>query len=155
MNVDEVVYFETADGALLEMSKGPCCLPDGTCVDGELHFTEPVREYARRARAMKAAFLDNGFRLVYDNDLGEPLADGFYFTVAYPGYHCTKLLGELIRGVLKWRNLKTSERVDKFLSAHPCDLSAFGLRYHARLIPFDGSGQAHLANKGFRRFFQG
>jgi hypothetical protein len=34
----------------------------------------------------KKLFLENGFRLVYDNDLGEPLADGFYFTIAYPGF---------------------------------------------------------------------
>jgi len=43
-------------------------------------------EYARRAKLMKAMFLDNGFNLVYDNDMGAPLADGFYFTVAYPGF---------------------------------------------------------------------
>jgi aspartate/methionine/tyrosine aminotransferase len=52
---------------------------------GDREIFEPVREYARRAKAMKRIFLENGFRLVYDNDLGEPLADGFYFTVAYPG----------------------------------------------------------------------
>jgi len=65
-------------------------------VSGDLIFTEPVREYGRRAEAMKAAFLDNGFRLVYDNDLGEPLADGFYFTVTYPGFDCAGLLEELV-----------------------------------------------------------
>ena len=65
-------------------------------VQGEFRFTEPVREYARRAEAMKAAFLDNGFSLVYDNDLGEPLADGFYFTVKYPGFGCADLIDELV-----------------------------------------------------------
>jgi aspartate/methionine/tyrosine aminotransferase len=44
----------------------------------------PAMEYSRRARIMKKLFLDAGFTLVYDNDLGEPLADGFYFTIAYP-----------------------------------------------------------------------
>ena len=34
---------------------------------------------------MKKVLLRNGFYLVYDNDMGEPLADGFYFTVQYPG----------------------------------------------------------------------
>ncbi len=52
--------------------------------DGSLF--EPAREYARRGKAMKAIFLRHGFRLVYDNDLGEPLADGFYFTLSYPGF---------------------------------------------------------------------
>ena len=53
--------------------------------DGSLF--EPAREYARRAKAMKTIFLGHGFRLVYDNDLGEPLADGFYFTLSYPGFN--------------------------------------------------------------------
>ena len=53
---------------------------------GDASLFEPAREYARRARAMKAIFLRHGFRLVYDNDRGEPLADGFYFTLAYPGF---------------------------------------------------------------------
>jgi aspartate/methionine/tyrosine aminotransferase len=53
---------------------------------GDRELFEPAREYARRAKAMKAIFLGNGFRLVYDNDLGEPLSDGFYFTLSYPGF---------------------------------------------------------------------
>ncbi len=63
---------------------------------GEIRFTEPVRVYAERAKEMKRAFLENGFLLVYDNDLGQPLADGFYFTVSYPGLDGAKLLEELI-----------------------------------------------------------
>ncbi len=55
-------------------------------------------EYSRRAKRMKAMFLDNGFHLVYDNDLGEPLADGFYFTVAHPGFDDgAALLKEMLR----------------------------------------------------------
>ncbi|HEX4824420.1 MAG TPA: pyridoxal phosphate-dependent aminotransferase [Candidatus Polarisedimenticolaceae bacterium] len=53
---------------------------------GHRELFEPGREYARRAKAMKAIFLRNGFRLVYDNDRGEPLGDGFYFTISYPGF---------------------------------------------------------------------
>jgi aspartate/methionine/tyrosine aminotransferase len=65
--------------------------------DGDPNVFEPSREYARRAKSMKRLFLDNGFRLVYDNDLGEPLADGFYFTVAYPGFEDgSDLLAELL-----------------------------------------------------------
>jgi aspartate/methionine/tyrosine aminotransferase len=63
---------------------------------GEFRFAEPVKEYAVRATLMKAAFLENGFELVYDNDLGQPLADGFYFTVSYPGLDGPELLEELI-----------------------------------------------------------
>ena len=53
---------------------------------GDRELFEPAREYARRAKAMKAIFLAAGFKLVYDNDLGEPLSDGFYFTLSYPGF---------------------------------------------------------------------
>lgn len=53
---------------------------------GDETLFAPAREYAKRAKRMKEIFLANGFRLVYDNDLGEPLADGFYFTLSYPGY---------------------------------------------------------------------
>ena len=45
---------------------------------------------------MKKMFLDNGFKIVYDEDDGEPIADGFYFTVAYPGYTGEQLVEELI-----------------------------------------------------------
>ncbi len=44
---------------------------------------------------MKKMFTDNGFRIVYDKDLDEPIADGFYFTFAYPGFSGVELLGEL------------------------------------------------------------
>ena len=53
---------------------------------GDRSLFAPAMEYARRAKAMKKIFLDHGFRLVYDNDLGEPLSDGFYFTLSYPGF---------------------------------------------------------------------
>jgi aspartate/methionine/tyrosine aminotransferase len=72
--------------ALLEAANG-----------GDTSLFEPSRVYAARARAMKRIFLEHGFRLVYDNDLGEPLADGFYFTIAYPGFdEGSTLLEELL-----------------------------------------------------------
>ncbi|HPN83879.1 MAG TPA: pyridoxal phosphate-dependent aminotransferase [Victivallales bacterium] len=60
-------------------------------------FMSPVKEYGRRAKKMKDIFLSNGFRLIYDKDGEEPLADGFYFTIAYPGMDSEKLLRELLR----------------------------------------------------------
>ncbi len=53
--------------------------------NGDFRFTDSLSEYARRAKVMKRLFRENGFQIVYDTDLGEPLADGFYFTFAYPG----------------------------------------------------------------------
>ena len=52
----------------------------------------------RRARYLKDVLLSNGFYLVYDNDMGAPLADGFYFTVQYPGMNdLQSTLGDYVR----------------------------------------------------------
>jgi hypothetical protein len=45
---------------------------------------------------MKELFLESGFRIVYDKDLDEPIADGFYFTISYPGMSGKQLLEELL-----------------------------------------------------------
>ncbi len=64
--------------------------------DGIFPFIADVKEYGRRAHIMKAIFLRNGFRIVYDKDLQDEIADGFYFTVAYPGMTGGQLMRELI-----------------------------------------------------------
>lgn len=64
--------------------------------DGHYNFVEPVKEYGKNARIMKKYFLENGFSIVYDKDLDEPLADGFYFTFSYPGFDAEQLLDRLI-----------------------------------------------------------
>ena len=45
---------------------------------------------------MKALFTRYGFRIVYDRDVDKPLADGFYFTLSYPGFSGAELLRELL-----------------------------------------------------------
>lgn len=65
--------------------------------DGEFDFLRVVREYGERAAVMKRLFLENGFHLVYDKDDDQDLADGFYFTICYPGMTGESLLGELLR----------------------------------------------------------
>ncbi|MCX6248130.1 MAG: pyridoxal phosphate-dependent aminotransferase [Bacteroidetes bacterium] len=64
--------------------------------DGTYDFVEAVKEYGEKAKIMKKLFTDNGFHIVYDQDEGVPIADGFYFTFAYPGYTGEKLLEELL-----------------------------------------------------------
>jgi aspartate/methionine/tyrosine aminotransferase len=64
--------------------------------DGKFRFLDSVREYGRRAKKLKEIFLRNGFEIVYDNDLGENLADGFYFTIRYPGMAGGELMAALI-----------------------------------------------------------
>jgi aspartate/methionine/tyrosine aminotransferase len=64
--------------------------------DGTYRFRDDVIEYGVKAREMKRMFLENNFKIVYDRDLDEPLADGFYFTISYPGMSGIKLLEELL-----------------------------------------------------------
>lgn len=64
--------------------------------DGEFKFLDEIREYGERGRLMKDLFTSNGFNIIYDKDMDEPLADGFYFTVAY-GDMCG---GELLKEML-------------------------------------------------------
>ena len=45
---------------------------------------------------MKKIFTDNGFKIVYDLDEDEPIADGFYFTICYPGMTGNELLEKLL-----------------------------------------------------------
>ena len=64
--------------------------------DGEFNFVEVVKDYGEKAKVMKKLFIDNGFHLVYDMDEDKPLADGFYFTIAYPGFSGADLIEELV-----------------------------------------------------------
>ena len=64
--------------------------------DGTFDFVDEVREYGYRAAKLKQIFINHGFRIVYDLDLDEPIADGFYFTIAYPGMTGGRLMETLI-----------------------------------------------------------
>jgi len=64
--------------------------------NGDFNFVDIVKEYGEKAKIMKKLFTDNGFYIVYDTDVDEPIADGFYFTFAYPGFTGEELLNELI-----------------------------------------------------------
>lgn len=63
--------------------------------DGIYNFVENTKEYGLKAVIMKELFTQNGFAIVYDRDIEKPLADGFYFTVSYPGFTGAELLEEL------------------------------------------------------------
>lgn len=65
--------------------------------DGTYKYLDDVREYGDKAGIMKKLFIKNNFRIVYDRDLDDSLADGFYFTISYPGMSGKELLEELIR----------------------------------------------------------
>lgn len=64
--------------------------------DGTFDFVSEIKEYGRRAARIKKIFTKHGFKIVYDHDLDQPIADGFYFTIAYPGMTGSELMKELI-----------------------------------------------------------
>ncbi len=65
--------------------------------DGVYKFRDDLLEYGEKAQEMKKMFILNDFQIVYDMDIDEPLADGFYFTISYPGMTGNKLIEELLR----------------------------------------------------------
>jgi len=64
--------------------------------DGEYDYRSEVMEYGRKAKIMKEMFLSNGFNIVYETDIDRPIADGFYFTISYPGMSSGELLENLL-----------------------------------------------------------
>lgn len=78
----------SAQYALAEMFRAAC--------DGEYQFRDEIRVYADRAHKLKDIFLRHGFYIVYDKDLDKPVADGFYFTIGYPGMTSGQLARELM-----------------------------------------------------------
>jgi aspartate/methionine/tyrosine aminotransferase len=65
--------------------------------DGTYKYRDDVIEYGEKAGIMKKLFTDNGFAITYERDLDEPIADGFYFTVSFPGMTATELIGKLLQ----------------------------------------------------------
>ncbi|PLX06270.1 MAG: aminotransferase [Marinilabiliales bacterium] len=64
--------------------------------EGRFNFIEEVKEYGERAKIMKEMFLNAGFKIVYDKDIDKDIADGFYFTISYPGLTGGELVKELL-----------------------------------------------------------
>lgn len=78
----------SAQYAMAAMLKAAC--------DGEFDFRNEIKVYGERAHKLKEIFLRHKFYVVYDRDLDEPIADGFYFTIGYPGMTSGKLAHELM-----------------------------------------------------------
>ncbi|MDL2222164.1 pyridoxal phosphate-dependent aminotransferase [Parabacteroides sp. OttesenSCG-928-N08] len=97
--------------------------------DNSFHFVEEVKEYGRRAERLKKIFTDYGFTIVYDRDLENPIADGFYFTIGYPGMTGSELMEELIYYGISAISLSTTgsnqqglRACTSFIKAHQYDL---------------------------------
>ena len=64
--------------------------------DGEYNFRDEIKVYGERAHKLKEIFCRHNFYIVYDSDQGKPIADGFYFTIGYPGMTSGELAHELM-----------------------------------------------------------
>ncbi len=64
--------------------------------EGILNILTDVKEYGKRAEIMKKLYREAGFKIVYDKDGTEDVADGFYFTIMYPGMSGAELAKELL-----------------------------------------------------------
>ena len=78
----------SAQFAMAELFRAAC--------DGEYNFRDDIKVYGERAHKLKEIFLRHNFYVVYDKDLDQPIADGFYFTIGYPGMTSGKLARELM-----------------------------------------------------------
>ena len=93
--IDARIIYTLSSGCCHSVQHAMAAMMEAAC-DGRFDFVSEIREYGRRAAYMKKVLLENKFYLVYDNDMGEPLADGFYFTVQYPGMTDLQLTRELM-----------------------------------------------------------
>ncbi len=78
----------SAQYALAAIMKAAC--------DGTYCFRDEVKVYGERAHRLKDIFCRHGFHIVYDHDMGKPIADGFYFTIGYKDMTSGELAHELM-----------------------------------------------------------
>ena len=78
----------SAQHAMAAMLKAAC--------DGEYNFRNEIIVYGQRAHKLKEIFKRHNFYIVYDKDQDQPIADGFYFTIGYPGMTSGQLAHELM-----------------------------------------------------------
>ena len=64
--------------------------------EGKFDFRSEIKIYGDRAHKLKEIFTRHNFYIVYDKDLDQPIADGFYFTICYPGMTSGELAHELM-----------------------------------------------------------
>jgi aspartate/methionine/tyrosine aminotransferase len=107
--------------------------------DGKYKYRDDIMEYGEKARIMKKIFISNDFRIVYDTDLDQPIADGFYFTIGYPGMSAEELIEQLLCYGISAISLLTtgSDRHD-------------GLRACVSKVPVSQFGDLEIRLKKFR-----
>ena len=64
---------------------------------GDFNFLDEVKVYSQLSSKIKIIFQKYDFNLVYDEDMGEPISDGFYFTISRKGMTGAELLFQMLR----------------------------------------------------------
>lgn len=99
----------SAQCALAAMMKAAC--------DAQYHFRDDIEEYAARTEKIKKILVQNGFHVVYDKDVNEPVSDGFFFTIGYKDMEGGELLKELIYYGISGIDLATTGSTRKGIRA--------------------------------------
>ena len=98
------IFGLTITGGILDMITsgstastqwGLAAMMNSSC-EGNLNFVKEIAGYGIRAASMKEIFLSHGFSISYETDGRGPIADGFFFTLSYPGMDSATLVDELI-----------------------------------------------------------
>jgi hypothetical protein len=88
--------YVLSSGVCHSVQYGMAAMLQAAC-EGKLRYVETTREYARRAKRIKEIMTRNGFHIVYDTDAdGQPVGDGFFFTIGYGSMTGGQLLTELL-----------------------------------------------------------
>jgi aspartate/methionine/tyrosine aminotransferase len=101
------LLFNSAGGTTHSSQYALAAMLNAAC-DGTLDFIDDAREYELRSALAKQMFCDNGFHIVYDNDLGRKISDGIYFTVGYKAVDTETLQNELFEYGISTISLPTS-----------------------------------------------
>jgi aspartate/methionine/tyrosine aminotransferase len=89
------LLFNCASSAAHSSQYALAAMLNAAC-DGALDFIDDAREYELRSGLAKQMFSDNGFRILYDNDLGREISNGICFTVGYGSMSSETLQTELM-----------------------------------------------------------
>ena len=63
---------------------------------GTYNFLEKMHFYKDKSKKAKQIFLSNGFDFAYADDLGNEIADGFYFTIRWKNLSGKRLLHNML-----------------------------------------------------------
>ena len=120
--------YPTTAGVPQSTQHALSALFEATC-KGEYDYLSRVRTYGDRANKAKKIFLSNGFELLYDRDMDEPIADGFYFTIKRK----SMTGGELLHAMLLFGLAG--------IPMHPTGTKREGVRICVSLVPEEQYGE--------------